>query len=291
MPSISEAGFKALPLAHQAGFRLDPSTGQYMNDPAPSLQPNLTYGYDQTANEGKGGYPSMPAKTGTPGVGPSPWDTGGMGGALEGLFASMGGRGASVGSGYGGGTGGGQSATIAAPSIPGPVSGGATVPHVAHVDTSEAQRAAFARAKDQTGEVARGALTGLRSALGGAGGAGFQRTAGNIAARGLGELGNVSRQQAIESAGLAEREGNTNYTGDIAQRGQSIGEAQSNANRAASTANTGYEGQIQQRGQDIAAQQANARMQMEAAQAQQAQQQSALAGLLKALGPSAKRVY
>lgn len=172
--------------------------------------------------------------------------------------------------------------------------GSSPVQGVAPVDTSGAERAAFARAKDQTGQAATGAMAGLRSALGGRGmlgSGGESRGIQSIAGRGLGELGDVSRQQAIDASGLAERTATTNYQGGIAQRGQDVTKrgqdvtANTSANEiGAGMAKTGYEGAINQRGQDIQAQQAAAKLAFDQAQLRQQQQLEVLKGLMGAMG-------
>jgi len=125
---------------------------------------------------------------------------------------------------------------------PGPV---APVAPVAAVDTSGAQRAAFARAKDQVGQTAAGAMAGLRSSLGGRGllgSGGESRGAAAIINQGQGELGDVSRQQAIDDAARAQRTAEFNYSGGVAQRGQDIG-----------AADTARAQDIAVRGQDLSA--------------------------------------
>lgn len=135
---------------------------------------------------------------------------------------------------------------------------------VAPVDTTAANAAIFARAKDQVGQTAQGALTGLRSALAGRGllGSGAEsRGTQNVVTAGLGELGDVSREQAIKGADVAQRTAETNYAGGLTQRGQDI----------------------TMRGQDLAAQEARNRLAIEQAQRQAETRASALQGLLGAL--------
>lgn len=133
-------------------------------------------------------------------------------------------------------------------SVPAPGTGGlgggsSPATGLPRVDTTEAQTAAFNRAKDQVGEVSRSALTGLRSALasrGQLGGAGESRGYENIANTGVHELADVAREGAIQESGLRERENALNYNGGISMRGQDIGR------------DLGiYNGQIAQRGQDV----------------------------------------
>lgn len=103
------------------------------------------------------------------------------------------------------------------------------VPNVAEVDTSAAQAAAFARAKDRVGQLGAGALAGLRSSLGGRGllGSGAEvRGAVDVVNRGQGELGDVIREQAIESAALAERTAQANRQAALEQRRQNMQDMQ-----------------------------------------------------------------
>lgn len=106
-----------------------------------------------------------------------------------------------------------------------PGGGPSNVSGVAPVDTSAATSAAFANAKDQVGEETGGALTGLRSALAGRGllGSGAEsRGTTSVITKGQGELGKASRGQAIETADLAQKNAETNYQGQVAQRGQDV---------------------------------------------------------------------
>lgn len=100
---------------------------------------------------------------------------------------------------------------------------------VAPVDTSAATSAAFANAKDQVGQETGGALTGLRSALAGRGllGSGAEsRGTTSVITKGQGELGKTSRGQAIETADLGQKNAETNYQGQVEQRGQDIAREQ-----------------------------------------------------------------
>ncbi|HEX7048586.1 MAG TPA: hypothetical protein VF188_00105, partial [Longimicrobiales bacterium] len=126
-----------------------------------------------------------------------------------------------------------------------PIAPIAPVAAVAPVDTRAAQAAAFARAKDTVGQVGAGSIAALRSVLGGRGmlGSGNEsRGVASVINAGQGQLGDVARSQAVQSADLAQRTAEANYTGQINQRGQDIGLAEAN-----------YSGQIGQRGQDLSA--------------------------------------
>lgn len=132
--------------------------------------------------------------------------------------------------------------------------GGAPQAHIQMPDASAANAASFARAKDQAGQIAQSALQGLRSSLGGRGllGAGAEyRGTQNIAAAGLGQLGDVNREQAIQNAAAAQDFAKMGYQGDITQRGQDLASQQSANQLAAQIALGNYQGQISQRGQNI----------------------------------------
>jgi hypothetical protein len=97
-------------------------------------------------------------------------------------------------------------------------------------DTSQAEAAMFARAKDQAGETSRGALTALRSELGGTGmlGSGNEsRGTASILNTGQKQMGDVIREQTIQRANNAMKGAEVGYQGAIQQRGQDI-QAQSN---------------------------------------------------------------
>lgn len=148
--------------------------------------------------------------------------------------------------------------------MPGGATGGGGMPSIAgiqHVDTSAAQAAEFGHAKDQVGLESSGALTGLRSALGGRGmlgsGAESRGTMG-VVEKGQGELGDVSRSQAVDRATGDRAEAAANYQGDITQRGQTLADQQARNSLASNERNVGYQGQITQRGQDVGAQTASA---------------------------------
>ena len=164
------------------------------------------------------------------------------------------------------------------------------------VDTSAANAAAFARAKDQVGQTARGALTGLAGAMAGRGtvGSGVEgRGMSNIINAGQGQLGDVSREQAITGADIAQKNAALNYQGGITQRGQDIASAQARNDQMlrareqdisqrgqdinSLTSQRGqdigldeaqFQGGIAQRGQDISAQQAAAQRALQALLAQ-----------------------
>lgn len=224
--------------------------------------------------------------------------------ALQGLYSSFLSQQNSAGS--GGGGGGSSVGSIAAPqqiqypsaqNLP-PIQmtpNSANIPKVQDIDRSGANAAIFARAKDQVGDASQGALAGLRSQLGGRGmlGSGAEsRGTASVVNKGLGQLGEVTRQQAITDTDIGQRtaEANyqggisqrgqdisaagTDYQGKIAQRGQDVSAAGTNYQGQIAQAGQNYQGQIQQRGQDIQAAEA-------AAARQQAQKQSALQSLIQ----------
>jgi len=160
---------------------------------------------------------------------------------------------------------------------------------LAPVDTSAAQSAAFGAAKDATGQETAGALTGLRSALGGRGmlGSGLEaRGTAGVAQQGQAQLGDASRTQATTAADLANANATTNLNAGVTQRGQTMASNTAANSLAEQQAVSGYEGQIAQRGQDITAQSERDRLAMEQAQLVAGQRNSALSGLMSALSPS-----
>jgi len=172
----------------------------------------------------------------------------------------------------------------------------ANIKPIADINTDEAQAAAFGRAKDQAGLVARSALTGLSGAMAGRGtvGSGVEgRGQQSIINAGQQNLGDVVRQQAMTKADLAQQTAEANYSGGIAQRGQDLSNLQSqNQNvlaargqdisqrgqdinqlsdqqaRDLAIAQTGYQGGISQRGQDLSQQEALAALQAQQASTQ-----------------------
>ena len=125
--------------------------------------------------------------------------------------------------------------------------GGAPGPQVQMPDTTAANAAIFARAKDQAGQTAKASLQSLRESLGARGMLGSGAESGataDIIQRAAQGSDEITREQSIQDAG-----------------------------NLASNARAAYQGAIQQRGQDISAQQASA-----------ARQQQALQGLLEMVG-------
>lgn len=173
--------------------------------------------------------------------------------------------------------------------------GGTSTPaHLAPVDTSAAEAASFNRAKDQVGQESAGALTGLRSALGGRGmlGSGLEeRGTAAAATSAAGELGDVSRQQAVTRADEAQKNATTNFQGDVTQRGQDFQKEEAGNSLAGNLAMAGYSGQITQRGQDITNANAQKALEIEQAQLGAQQRSTALAGLEAALKTTSPALY
>ena len=153
---------------------------------------------------------------------------------------------------YGGGSSGGNvgSSPQVAAYNPSSNTSAANIAPIAAINTDEAQAAAFARAKDQQGLVARSALTGLSGAMAGRGtvGSGVEgRGQQAIVNAGQQQLGDVIRQQAMTKADLAQQTAEANYSGGITQRGQDLSNLQSqNQNTLAARGQD-----VTQRGQDI----------------------------------------
>ena len=127
-------------------------------------------------------------------------------------------------------------------------------------DTTAANAAAFAQAKDSVGEQMRGALTGLSGAMAGRGlaGSGFEGAGqSQVIQQGQGQLGDVSRQQAVTNADLAQKTAEENQAADVTQRGQTIGENEAAQNSL-----------VSQRGQTMQARQAAADLALKRQQAE-----------------------
>lgn len=108
--------------------------------------------------------------------------------------------------------------------------GSAQVAPIAPIDTSAARAAEFARAKDRSGQMARGALNSLYDLMAATGRSGSNIEAGGAAGvlgGAAGELGDLSREQTIQNLGIGERQASENYQGQIAQRGQDLNRLQS----------------------------------------------------------------
>ena len=103
--------------------------------------------------------------------------------------------------------------------------GAAQVAPVAPIDTSAARAAQFAREKDRSGQMARGALNSLYDLMAATGRAGSSIEAGGAAGvlgGAAGRLGDLSREQYIQDLGIGEKQASEQYQGRITQRGQDI---------------------------------------------------------------------
>ena len=167
-----------------------------------------------------------------------------------------------------------QAQQIAPP--PEPTGAGALPPErLAPPDTSEAEKATFNRAKDQQGLITRSALSGLQGSLAGRGmlGSGLEgRETGKIVQQGAGELGNLSREQAIQHAALGQKNAEAAFAGGITQRGQDISAQQNQQQQALNRWQAGQ--QAQQAANQLATQQYG-QEQQGYGQQQQAQQAAA----------------
>jgi hypothetical protein len=206
--------------------------------------------------------------------------------SLQGLMGAIGGSGSGSSSSYSGNTAPSSAPPIQAPSIGAPSSAApSAIAPIAPIDTSAADSAIFAKAKDQVGQTSQGALTGLRSALAGRGmlGSGAEsRGTASIINRGQGELGDVSRTQAIKNVDTNLDVAKTNQGATLSGRGQDISREQSQNSTNASMAMDRYQGQIAQRGQDIQHEESQAQLQLTKSLQEAAQRQQILQGILGA---------
>jgi hypothetical protein len=163
--------------------------------------------------------------------------------ALAGLFSSLSGGASAAGGGLfgsgsagvsGSATGGGSSVGTNGFGTSG-VSGGGRLPTLQLPDQTAASNAAFATAKDRVGKIGRASLDSLRGELGATGnlggGAEGQLTR-DIIQGGAGELGQVSRDQAVKEANLSADFAKTNFAGGITQRGQDVSASEAQARLA-----------------------------------------------------------
>jgi hypothetical protein len=155
---------------------------------------------------------------------------------------------------------------------------GRGIPQISQVNQDAAESAQFGKAKDQVGQETAGGLTALRSALAGRGmlgsGAEYRGTQG-VVNKGQGELGDVSRQQAVTHLANEMDINKANQAAALTGRGQNMDYS------------LGARGQdITQRGQDIQQQEANAQLQMTQSLQQAAQRQAILQGIMSAINTS-----
>lgn len=180
---------------NEAGMRWNPETGRYERTPA-------AQGADQGAYTDAAIPPSLRGILDTiPGMGGSggPGGTGGPGG--------YGGSGVPTGAGPGGKAGG---SGVAGPQLP---------------DAKSATDAAFATAKDRSGQISRAALDSLRGELGATGnlGSGAEvQGVRDIISAGAGIEGQATRDAASKQADVAADFAKTKYAGEVTQRGQDV---------------------------------------------------------------------
>ena len=176
---------------------------------------------------------------------------------------------------------------------PGGAPGGtfvSSIPRVVAPDTSAAQAAVFNRAKDQVGQETTGAMTALRSALAARGllGAGVEgKATANVLTKGQQQLGDTTREQAIQEGQRLSDFAKLGYQGDIEQRGQDITQSEGAQNRALEAANVQFQGGIAERGQDIDV----AKTKYQGGITQRGQTLDASQGRLSALGTLIGKLY
>jgi len=254
---------QSLPSTGAGGYTYDAKTGSWVKQPAVDQTPQWMKNY--SALSGLGMFNSS-----------GPWGAGG-GATIPSPSAPP---------------------TVQAPANMERIAAGPTPAQIGNIqgpDRTAANAAIFARAKDQVGQTSRGALTGLAGAMAGRGilGSGVEgRGIQSVINSGQGQLGDVTRQNAITDADISEQNALASYQGDITQRGQNIGlldsqrgqdvtqrgqdvSSQQNALNSLITqrgqdvglTGQGYQGQIAQRGQDLDQQRFNQQRQQAAIQA------------------------
>lgn len=159
--------------------------------------------------------------------------------ALAGLMAGGTGVGSGTvnGSPYGGGSGGGTASTGNNTGSPagGLMGASGRLPALTLPDQTESNAASFATAKDTVGKTGRASLDALRGELGATGnlGSGAEvQGVKDIIQSGAGELGQVSRDQAVKNTDLKTDIAKTNYAGGITQRGQDVSAQEAQARLA-----------------------------------------------------------
>jgi len=162
--------------------------------------------------------------------------------ALMGLYSGLQGSGYTPPSGYG---------------APGgaPLGGAAQVGPMQMPDQSAANQAAYGQARDTAGKTGASALSGLQESLASRGmlGSGIEaRGMEQLAENAQGQIGQVTRDQAVNNAALAQKTAEENYSGGITQRAQDLGQ-QATLRGQDIGQQTAYRGQDVQ-GQEAAAQ-------------------------------------
>ncbi len=199
---------------------------------------------------------------------------------------------------------GGIPATITGAPLPSQVQYNGTADQVKAIqgpDMTAANAAAFASAKDLTGQTARGALTGLSGAMAGRGivGSGVEgRGQASIVNTGQQQLGEAARQQAINEAALKEQNALATYQGDVTQRGQNLQNLQFGANLGVTqrgqdigASEAATNNLTSQRGQDIQLKESEANYGLSQQELQLKRQQAALQGLQGATGYGGPGAY
>ncbi|SRR6266542_1757286 len=106
---------------------------------------------------------------------------------------------------------------------------------ISMADTTASQNAEFSKAKDRVGRVGRASMNALSGEMRARGisGSGIEASEiGNRVDQASGALGDVANNQAVDALKRRYQIDDTNYQGDISQRGQDIGAGESNASRA-----------------------------------------------------------
>ena len=174
-----------------SGYEWDPMTGSYGRSPQGAG--TRAGQYAGSAISGMGNGPGTPASL-------MGLITGGMGG--------------------GGGAGGGTGGNVGVGTNPGKYVAPIQMP-----DTTATTNAAFGRAKDQAGALARSSLDSLSGELGAQGmlGGGAQaQGAADILSGATNTMGKEISSEAGQTAGMAADFAKTGYEGSITQRGQDI---------------------------------------------------------------------
>lgn len=115
------------------------------------------------------------------------------------------------------------------------ISGGGNVGNIAPIDMTASNAATFANAKDQAGQEARASLSSLQGILGETGqmgGGASTQAARDVTENALGQLGAVTRQNAVTNAGQNLDVAKTNQATQLAERGQNIAAQEAQARLA-----------------------------------------------------------
>jgi hypothetical protein len=194
----------------QAGYVHNPVTGQWERPPAEQGSRQGTYINSLLQSSGLGGFGGSGSGTGSGGTG--------AGGGLGGLQAAVNG-----------------------------VSGG-SVGDIGPIDNTQANAAAFSRAKDTVGKTSRASIDALRGELGATGMLGGGAEAAGVrdaVLSGQGQLDDVTRQQAITGSDQALDIAKTNQASQLTQRGQDVSLQEANARLALEQAQLAWQRQMQ----------------------------------------------